>query len=109
MTSEWPGPAWLDCQGQEAGDGKVRCTIQVLGGGTHEVVVPQESFDPQGKRLKVRVIRPSTPQNPDAPMMECPSMETASAGFVVDCPAAEGETNGRVNVLAAYLEPSFDF
>ena len=92
MTSFWPGPGWLDCHGQEAGDGTVRCTIQVLGGGNREVLVPNEHFDARGRRLKVRVIRPSDPPEGDN-MLDCPSMETGSSGLIVEIPI--GRRRGR--------------
>jgi hypothetical protein len=109
MTSFWPGPAWLDCQGQDAGDGKVRCTIQVLGGGTRDVVVPDEYFDAQGRRLKVNVVRMSRATSGGGSMLDCPSMESGATGYVVDCPTIDGETNGRIDVLAAFVEPIATF
>jgi hypothetical protein len=80
LTANWPGPAWLDCQGKDAEDGNVSCTVQVLGGGKRELVVPVEYFDAQHSRLKVRVIRHSQPEDYSTP--DCPSQEIS--GFIVE-------------------------
>jgi hypothetical protein len=90
VTLHGPGSAWLDCEGQDAGDGNVLCTIQALEGGKREVVVPAEYFDPEGSRLKVRIVRPTVLGGVFAP--DCPSQEVESSAFVVECPNAIGMT-----------------
>jgi hypothetical protein len=107
MTTNTRDAAWLDCSGQDAGEGNVRCTIQLLSGGTREILVPAEHFDARGARLKVRIIRQTKPLTEVSP--DCPSQEVGSYGYVVECPTADGEADGRVDVLAVSVEPIFQF
>src|SRR4051794_36771038 len=106
MTSSfWPGPAWVDCKGEDVGDGKVRCTIRVLGGGTRDIVVSADHFDV--RRLKVRVIRPYEPSNGSESIADCPTIEAAGNGWIIDCPTVDVETSGRMEVLAAFVDPIY--
>jgi hypothetical protein len=74
-----------------------------MAGGRRELVVPADDFDPQGQRLKVRVIRHS--ESPGSGSPDCPSMEVETVSFVVECPTIEGEAKSRVDVLAVFVEP----
>lgn len=73
----------------------------------YEIVVPAGHFDAQGSRLKVRLVRQTKPLTEVSP--DCPSQEVGSYGYVVECPTAAGEPDVRVDVLAVYVEPIFQF
>src|SRR5690349_18739704 len=103
MTANGLGSGWLDCQGEDAGDGNVRCTIRVMGG-QREIMVPAEYFDAQGSRVKVKIIRSTKPSFAD-----CPSQEVDTDGFVVECPSVAGATSSRLDVLAIHVEPLYQF
>lgn len=107
MTTNTRNAAWLDCSGQDDGGGNVRCTIQVLGGRTRELMVPAEHFDAGLSRLKVRIVRQTKPQMEVSP--DCPSQEVGSYGYVVECPTLADEPDVRVDVLAVFVEPIFQF
>src|SRR5690349_13085998 len=65
MMTEWPAPAWLDCDGKDAVAGSVRCRVRVRGAQVREILVPAADFDRAASRLKVRVVRPSDPLEGD--------------------------------------------
>ena len=98
--NEWPSPGWLDCDGQDAGEGQIRCSLRVVGTGTREIVVPADTFDTSRRRLKVRVVRPS--QSYMDADFDCPSQESEGLAYVVECPAVDGETP-RFDILAGFL------
>lgn len=98
--NDWPCPGWLDCEGEDAGGGIVRCRIRVLNAGEREILVPAETYDSVGRRLKVRVVRPA--QSFMDADFDCPSQETEALAYAVECPVLEGNTS-RFDILAGFL------
>ncbi len=97
----WPGPGWLDCDGEDAGDGSVRCSIPVVGAGMREIVVPAAAYEAPRRRLRVRIVRRSDPAGEQS--FDCPSQEMEALSYIVECPGADGETKIRLDVLAGFL------